>query len=198
MHRRYESARTTTSRRATSVSLGARRTRLHVALSRRAVPPRAGGTGDAPCGGCGPRNASPNARALHVGHVFLTRSHVTVVDLDRAAVADPAKERRRVPPCPALGGDKRRWPSDAVAHACDAFLHEYARGRPGAVTELTYYWSYSILWAMLGLPARRRPGRTAWSARSEFLRARRVRRRSAPGGGLAPARWLSTHSSGFV
>lgn len=107
----------------------------------------------------------------HADHVFLAPQFVTVVDLDRAALADPAKDVGEFLHALRWEGAKRRWHNDAVEDACEAFLDEYVRHRPGVLSELAYYWSYSVLWALLGLAFRRRSGRTAWSARSEFLRA---------------------------
>jgi hypothetical protein len=108
---------------------------------------------------------------FHAGHVFVAPRWVTVVDLDRACVADPAQDVGEFLHALRWEGAKRRWSDDAVEEACDAFLDAYSQQRPDPLTALTYYWSYSVLWALLGLAFRRRPGRTAWDARSDFLRA---------------------------
>jgi hypothetical protein len=107
----------------------------------------------------------------HAGHVFVAPGCVTAFDLDRAAVANPAKDVGEFLHGLRWEGAKRRWGEDVVDNACEAFLREYVRHRPGGLSELTYYWSFSVLWALLGLAFRIRPGRTAWSARSDFLRA---------------------------
>lgn len=120
--------------------------------------------------------AEPSARVqthgrYHAGHMFLAPECVTVIDLDRAAVADPAKDVGEFLSAVRWEGAKRHWGDDAVEAACEAFLDEYVRHRPGVLSGLAYYWSYSVLWALLGQALRRWPGRTAWSVRSEFLRA---------------------------
>jgi hypothetical protein len=104
-------------------------------------------------------------------HVFLDPAYVTVVDLDRAAVADPAKDVGEFLHHLRWEAAKAGIGDEAIDGACEAFLGEYARHSPAALTGLTYHWSYSILWSVLGLAFRLRPARTAWNARSGFLRA---------------------------
>lgn len=106
----------------------------------------------------------------HVGHVFMAPDCVTAVDLDRAAVADPAKDVGEFLHVLRWEAAKRRS-EVAIDNACRTFLDEYARHRPAALSGLPYYWSYSILWALLGVAFRVRIGRTAWSRRSDFLLA---------------------------
>jgi hypothetical protein len=104
----------------------------------------------------------------HAGHVFITPETVTVIDLDRASVADPAKDlgeflhRVRTHARRAGLGDV------AAERTTLAFLDEYAaRGVfvPGA---LAYYWSYSILSTLLRVLEL---DHAKWEKRLQFYRA---------------------------
>jgi aminoglycoside phosphotransferase (APT) family kinase protein len=87
----------------------------------------------------------------HAGHVFVAPESVTVIDLDRAALADPAKDvgeflhRLRA----------RAMEPDVGAAAAEqatlAFLEEYATRTHAVPRGLVYYWSYSILATLLRL-----------------------------------------------
>jgi aminoglycoside phosphotransferase (APT) family kinase protein len=87
----------------------------------------------------------------HAAHVFVAPEIVTVIDLDRAALADPAKDvgeflhrlRGR-----ALLGDLA---DDAAERATFAFLDEYAARAYAVPAGLVYYWSYSVLSSLLRL-----------------------------------------------
>jgi aminoglycoside phosphotransferase (APT) family kinase protein len=92
----------------------------------------------------------------HAEHVFLAPDCVTVVDLDRAALADPGKDvgeflhRLRWEAAKAGLGD------DALEEPTEAFLDEYARHSRVGLSGLAYHWSYSILWSLLGVACRPR------------------------------------------
>jgi aminoglycoside phosphotransferase len=87
----------------------------------------------------------------HAGHVFVAPESVTVIDLDRAGLADPAKDvgeflhRLRAQAMEAGLGD------DAAERATLAFLEEYAAHAEPVPGGLVYYWSYSILATLLRL-----------------------------------------------
>lgn len=105
----------------------------------------------------------------HAGHVYLGAGHVTVIDLDRAAVAHPGKD---------IGEflHRMRWQaarSGASAGTMDAlsdtFVHGYLAARPGELAGLAYYWSYSILSTLISRACRERRDRTRWNGRVAFL-----------------------------
>lgn len=107
----------------------------------------------------------------HAGHVFVTPECVTAIDLDRAALADPAKDVGECLHALRSTGAKTGIVDPATEHACEAFLDAYLRQRPGALRELAYYWSYSVLWTLLQLAFKDRPARKGWKKRVEFFRA---------------------------
>ena len=119
---------------------------------------------------------------FHAGHVFVGPEHVTAIDLDRAAVADPAKDVGEFLHGLRSIGARTGIVDSAVEDACEAFLGEYVQHRPAALSELTYYWSCSVLWTLLGLAFKDRPSRRGWKERIEFYRAEfaDVPRRAAP------------------
>jgi hypothetical protein len=105
----------------------------------------------------------------HAGHVFVAPESVTVIDLDRAGLADPAKDvgeflhRLRAQTMEAGLGE------DAAERASLAFLEEYAAQADSVVPGgLVYHWSYSILATLLRLLEVDREG---WQRRLEFYRA---------------------------
>jgi len=116
----------------------------------------------------GSRSQAQTHGRYHAGHVFVAPESVTVIDLDRAALADPAKDvgeflhRLRAQAMEDDLGD------DAAERATLAFLQEYtahARAVPGG---LVYYWSYSVLSTLLRLLEL---NRGEWERRLEFYRA---------------------------
>jgi hypothetical protein len=107
---------------------------------------------------------------FHCAHLFVTPSCVTAVDLDRAAIADPAKD---VGEFVAAASSIRRLglvDDAAVDAACARFVAEYVRHAPAAPHELPYYWSYCVAWALVRQAFRDRPLRGHWRKRVDFLR----------------------------
>jgi hypothetical protein len=106
----------------------------------------------------------------HCAHVFVAPGTVTAVDLDRAAVADPAKD---VGEFVAAASSIRRLglvDDSAVDAACAQFVAEYVRHVPAVPHELPYYWSYCVAWALVRQAFRDRPTRRHWRERVDFLR----------------------------
>jgi hypothetical protein len=104
----------------------------------------------------------------HAPRVFLAADHVTVIGLDRAVVADPMRDVGEFV-------HRLRWDeamaglgNDAIEESTHAFLTEYSRCTFADLPSLTYQWSYSILWSLLGLACSRRD-EGDWDERSHFL-----------------------------
>jgi hypothetical protein len=99
----------------------------------------------------GPPSQTQTHGRYHAGHVFVTPGIVSVIDLDRAGLADPAKDvgeflhrlRGRV-----LLGELAE---DAAERATFAFLDEYAAHAYAVPAGFVYYWSYSVLSTLLRL-----------------------------------------------
>jgi hypothetical protein len=108
---------------------------------------------------------------FHAAHVHLTPLCVSAVDLDRAALADPAKDVGQFLHALRSMRIKTGVMDYTVEEARAAFLDEYVRHRPAALSELTYYWSYCILWTLLGLTFKDRPARRGWKERVDFFQA---------------------------
>jgi hypothetical protein len=94
----------------------------------------------------GPKGPVQTHGRYHAEHVFLAPHGVTVIDLDRAAVADPMKDVGEFLHRLRWQAAREGWGSQALEESTDAFLSEYARHRPVPIAGLTYHWSYSILW----------------------------------------------------
>lgn len=107
----------------------------------------------------------------HAEHVFLARDRVTVVDLDRAALADLAKDIGEFLHRLRWEAGKAGLSDGAVDERTEIFLSEYTRVSSAPLFGLAYHWSYSILWTLLGIACRGRPERKGWEERSGFLRA---------------------------
>jgi Phosphotransferase enzyme family len=124
----------------------------------------------------------PTHGRFNASHAFVASRCITAIDLDRAALADPAKDVGEFLHGLRSIGAKTGIVDDAVEHACEAFLGEYVRHRPAVLSELAYYWSYSVLWTLLGLAFKDRPSRRGWRERIEFFRGEfdAVPRRAAP------------------
>ena len=103
----------------------------------------------------------------HARHVFVAPQSVTVIDLDRAALADPAKDLGEFLHRLRAQARRARLGDEAAERATLAFLEEYAAHAcvPGA---LVYYWSHSILSTLLRVVAL---DRAKWEKRVEFYRA---------------------------
>jgi hypothetical protein len=107
----------------------------------------------------------------HAEHVFLAPDCVTVIDLDRAALADPMKDVGEFLHRLRWQGAREGWAGEALEESTEAFLAEYSRHSPVHLSRLTYYWSYSILWTLLGSARKGRLGERKHEERSRFLQA---------------------------
>jgi aminoglycoside phosphotransferase (APT) family kinase protein len=107
----------------------------------------------------------------HAEHVFLAPECVTVIDLDRAALGDPMKDVGEFLHRLRWQGAREGWGGEALEESSAAFLAEYSRVSPVHLSRLTYYWSYSILWTLLGLACKGRAGEGKRQERSRFLQA---------------------------
>jgi hypothetical protein len=116
-----------------------------------------------------PRTLVQTHRRYDPTRVFLAPDHITVIGLDRAAVADPMKDVGEFV-------HRLRWDSamaglrdTTIEDSTHAFLTEYARCSATDLSSLAYQWSYSILWSLLGLACSRRTGERDWVERSHLL-----------------------------
>ena len=107
----------------------------------------------------------------HAVHLFMAPQCVTAIDLDRAALADPAKDVGEFLFVLRAIATARRDTDVAADDSCERFLDEYARQQPAPLSGLSFYWSYSVLWALLRLALKDRPSRRGWAERVELLRA---------------------------
>jgi hypothetical protein len=81
----------------------------------------------------------------HPGHVFISPDGVTAIDLDRAALADPAKDVGEFLHRLCATKMRARFGGATSERAASAFTQEYA-SRAGALPRgLPFWWSYSIL-----------------------------------------------------
>jgi hypothetical protein len=103
----------------------------------------------------------------HAEHVFVAPEAVTVIDLDRAALADPGKDvgeflhRVRM-------RERRALPGAAPPNTTLVFVEEYAACAGGIPASLVYYWSHSVLSTLLRVLEL---GRPRWERRLAFYRA---------------------------
>ena len=97
----------------------------------------------------GSGSRGPTHGRYHAGHVFIAPDSVAVIDLDRVALADPAKDVGEF--FHRLRSETRsaRLQDADIEHAWLVFLEAYVGCAGGIPTGLTYYWSYSILAALL-------------------------------------------------
>ncbi len=114
---------------------------------------------------------APTHGRFSAEHVYVAPGSVTAVDLDRAALADPAKDAGELLHRLRWNAGKRRGrvPEDVDA-AGEAFVREYLRSSRFALATLEYHWSFSIVWTLLVLASKHRPGK-GWEERSGFLLA---------------------------
>jgi hypothetical protein len=118
-----------------------------------------------------PRAVAQTHGRYHAGHVFVAPQCVSAIDLDRAAVADPARDVGQFLHALRSTGLKTGTVEPAIEDVFEAFLGEYVPHRPASMSELAYYWSYCILWTLLGLAFKDRPARRGWKERVEFFQA---------------------------
>lgn len=114
----------------------------------------------------GPRPHVQTHGRYHAVHVFLGPDCVTVIDLDRAALGDAAKDAGEF--LHRLRADvvKARLGIEAADWATETFLQEYGRSGGADLAALPYHWSYCVLRTMLG--TLRRGGK---EKRIDFYRA---------------------------
>jgi aminoglycoside phosphotransferase (APT) family kinase protein len=85
----------------------------------------------------------------HCGHVFVTPGAVTVIDVDRSAPADPAKDVAEFLCRFRIGASKkaikRRLVDDLGAVGPRIFVEEYERAGTPRLPGLLFYWSATLL-----------------------------------------------------
>jgi hypothetical protein len=113
---------------------------------------------------------APTHGRFSVEHVFVSPASVTVVDLDRAALADPAKDVGELLHRLRWRAGKRGRMSVATDEVGEAFVSEYLRTSRFALSALEYHWSFSVVWTLFVLASEARPGK-GWDERSGFLHA---------------------------
>lgn len=91
----------------------------------------------------------------HPQHVYVARDCVTVIDTDRATPGAAAKDVGEF--LHRLRADARSAGigAEAADRASETFVHEYVRRGGSGLSELAFYWSYSILFTLVA-----RAGRT--------------------------------------
>jgi aminoglycoside phosphotransferase (APT) family kinase protein len=104
----------------------------------------------------------------HARHVFVAPDAVTVIDLDRVALADPAKDLGEFLHRLRAQSRRARLGDEAANRAAHAFLEGYATHTHAIPHGLVYYWSYSILSTLLRLLELKR---SKWERRLEFYQA---------------------------
>jgi hypothetical protein len=104
----------------------------------------------------------------HAGHVFVAPESITVIDLDRVALADPAKDVGEFLHRLRAQAMRKGLGGDAAERATATFLDEYAAHAHTVLGGLMYYWSYSILSTLFRLLEL---NHEKWERRLEFYRA---------------------------
>lgn len=118
--------------------------------------------------GSGPAAVVQTHGRYHCGHVFAGADTVTVIDLDRAAPGNPAKDvadfltRFRIEA--AKDAIKKGRGDDVASLGARTFLEEYERHRPLARPALLYYWSATLLTMMLRDVLKQHLDEEAWNA----------------------------------
>ncbi|MDQ4130008.1 MAG: aminoglycoside phosphotransferase family protein [Actinomycetota bacterium] len=105
---------------------------------------------------------------FHPGHVFVAPELVTVIDLDRAAPADPAKDVAEFVHRTRAEVFKRGCFPQVAEEATLAFLDEYLRCGPAPLYGLAYFWSESLLATLLHAVRKRHLDEDRWRARIAF------------------------------
>jgi hypothetical protein len=104
----------------------------------------------------------------HAGHVFVAPETVTVVDLDRVALADPAVDVGEFLHRVRAQARRARLSEDAADRAALTFLEEYVAHAHAVPGGLAYYWSYSVLSKLLRVVEL---DQAKWEKRLQFYRA---------------------------
>jgi aminoglycoside phosphotransferase len=116
----------------------------------------------------GSRSQATTHGRYHAGHVFVAPDSVAVVDLDRVALADPAKDVGEFLHRLRAKAMRAGLDHDAAERATLAFLEEYAIHAHAIPGGLVYYWSQSILCTLLRVVEL---SHSNWEQRLEFYRA---------------------------
>jgi hypothetical protein len=111
---------------------------------------------------------APTHGRFSAEHVFIAPEAVTVVDLDRAALADPAKDVGELLHRVRWGAGKRGRLTEAIDEAGEAYVREYLGSSRFSLATLEYHWSFSVVWTLFVLASSDRPGK-GWDERSAFL-----------------------------
>ena len=106
----------------------------------------------------------------HIDHVFLAPGCVTVVDLDRAAVSEAARDVGEFLHRLRWEVARMRLGKAAMHEATEVFLAEYVRHSDRDLSGLPFYWSCSILSALLGSVCKPRPAGRHGDKRLRHLR----------------------------
>jgi aminoglycoside phosphotransferase (APT) family kinase protein len=93
----------------------------------------------------------------HMQHVHVAPDRVTVIDLDRAAVADPAKDVGEFLHRLRADAMRRNVDRDAAERATAGFVEEYADAGGARLAALEFFWSYSILFTLVARVGRDDP-----------------------------------------
>lgn len=108
---------------------------------------------------------------FHPDHVFVAADAVTVIDLDRAAPGDPARDvgemvhRLQATVARALPAHARR---ERCTASVEAFLTEYTTRSGTALPTLAHQWSFAVLWHLFGSMAKGRSEHRLDQFRQEF------------------------------
>lgn len=117
----------------------------------------------------GPSTVVQTHGRYHCEHVFVAAGAVTVVDVDRAAPGDPAKDvaelltRFRIEALKLATKKGRR--DDVAAPGTRAFVEHYQRHSPQELFGLLYYWSATLLTMMLRDVLKPHLDEAAWNRR---------------------------------
>jgi hypothetical protein len=93
----------------------------------------------------------------HSEHVFLAPGCVTVVDVDRAAVSDAARDVGEFLQRLRWEAARMRLGKAAMNEATEVFLAEYVRHSDSGLPGLVFYWSCSVLSMILRSARKSRP-----------------------------------------
>jgi phosphotransferase family enzyme len=97
----------------------------------------------------GPQPTVQTHGRYHTGHVYVAPRHVTVIDLDRAAPSDPAKDVAELLSRVRGSFHAKGLDDNLAEHSIRIFLEEYERNSHVRSPALLYYWSLSVLTTML-------------------------------------------------
>ena len=110
----------------------------------------------------------PTHGRYHPGHVFVAPHSVTVIDLDRAALADPARDVGEFLHHLRAEARRARLSDEAADRAALAFVEEYAAHADTVPSGVAYFWSYSVLSKLLRVVEL---DHERWEKRLKFYRA---------------------------